>query len=279
MNFQIPPAETLAELETVAQRVATACGRLIVDERPDQLGVAATKTTDTDVVTIMDQRSEVLAQERLQELRPSDGIFGEEGVDVAGQTGITWVIDPIDGTVNYLYGIPGYSVSVAAVLGDPRTEGAWLPLAGAVYDPLQDELFSARRDGGARLTRGGAVQELRCEPATDLAGSLVATGFSYESGLRAMQGKVTAELLPLVRDIRRIGSAAIDISYVAAGRIDLYCEIDMHAWDIAAAWLIAAEAGATVRGLDTAHPTDEIVMAGRPELLDEVADIIRPYLR
>lgn len=273
----LTPGE-LQELEAVAQRVATACGRLIVDERPDRLGVAITKSNENDVVTIMDQRSETLAQQLLREFRSQDGIFGEEGVDVAGNSGITWVIDPIDGTVNYLYGIPGYNVSIGAVVGDPRVEGAWRPVAGAVYDPLQDELFSAHRGGGSRLRAGEHVRELAFEPARELSGSLVATGFSYLPENRAVQGRIVAEILPLVRDIRRIGSAAIDISYVAANRVDLCYQANLKAWDMAAAWVIAEEAGAHVCGLDTEYPTQKMALVGDPERLEQVAAILRSHI-
>lgn len=276
MNFEIPDPSTLKDLEAVAHRVAIACGRLIVDERPAHLEVAATKSSATDVVTIMDHRSEQLAMGLLQELRPDDGVLGEEGVDISGSTGVTWIIDPIDGTVNYLYGIPWFGVSVAAVVGDAGVEGGWRPVAGAVYNPITDELCSAYLSGGARLRGAGKVRDLRFDAPPDLASSLVVTGFSYSSGKRAWQGQIASELLPQIRDLRRMGSASIDICSLALGRADLYYESGINSWDMAAAWLIITEAGATMRGFDTPYPTKRMAIAGRADLAERIVEIIAP---
>lgn len=275
----LPDDRLLDTLVEHAREVAVACGRLIRDERPHDLGVG-TKSTVTDVVTIMDTRSEELARQEMRRRRPDDGSFGEEGLDAPGTSGITWVVDPIDGTVNYLYDLPGYAVSVAAVVGDPRVEGAWYPVAGAVYSPVLDELFHARRGGGAWLTQGRrAPVPLTGRQAVGLGQALVATGFGYDADDRARQGAVVAQVLPRVRDIRRFGTASVDVCHVAAGRVDAYYEKNLHAWDIAAAWVVAEEAGLAVRGLDRPRPTRAMTLVGRPELLDDLEAVLRAAVR
>lgn len=273
------PLETpdLAALEQLAIEVARACGRLIVEERPRHVDVAATKTSATDVVTEMDRRSEALARAMLRHRRPDDGLLGEEGLDATGTTGITWVVDPIDGTVNYLYGLPGFAVSVAAVTGDPRVDGAWRPVAVAVINPMLGEVFSAHRGGGARLHRDGTTAALHLDAAADLASSLVATGFGYGAERRAWQGRLVAELLPRVRDIRRLGAAAIDLCHVAAGRVDAYYETGLHPWDVAGGWLVVEEAGGVVRGVGEA-PTEAFTVAGRPEIVAQLTEVARAFL-
>ena len=252
-----PPGTTLpddslaAVLEALAADVARSAGRLVVDERPDAVEVATTKSSATDVVTVMDQRSQDHLIARLREARPDDSVLGEESGGVTGTSGITWVIDPIDGTVNYLYGIPAYAGSVAAVVGDPTTAGAWRPFVGAVYNPVTDELYVARSGGGARVvTAGGAERELNPTACTELGQALVGTGFGYAADRRERQGRLLLDLLPQIRDIRRIGSAALDLCGVGAGVIDAYYETGLNPWDLAAGWLIATEAGAVVGGLD-----------------------------
>lgn len=263
--------DTAALLE-VARTVAVRCGRLIADERPAGLGVADTKSSPVDVVTVMDRRSEELAAALVRELRPGDGLLGEEGAFSPSSTGVSWLIDPIDGTVNYLYGIPEYSVSVAAVLGDPR--GEFRPLAGVVFQPDHDELFWATADGPAMASVRGMQRELRADPATELGLSLVATGFGYRPELRAVQAQILTRLLPQIRDIRRQGSAALELCYVAAGRQDAYYESGLNAWDLAAGWLIAERAGITVRGRDGGVPSTDLLLAGRPEILDALQALI-----
>lgn len=264
----------LDELHALAIEVAQACGRLLVDERPDNLGVAATKASATDVVTEMDRRSEELAREMLQSRRPDDGLFGEEGMNEQGTSGITWVVDPIDGTVNYLYGIPVWAVSVAAVVGDPHTNGAWEPVASAVHNVSAQELFHARHGAGAFLRSPRGERQLRCAPAGDLEHTLVATGFAYTAELRDWQGRIVSELLPQVRDIRRLGSAALDFCHVAAGRVDAYYETDCKQWDVAGGWLVATEAGAVVRGLEGDFPTRRLLAVGSRETADFLADFM-----
>lgn len=256
------PTITPAELRAIAVEVATAAGRLIVADRPDRLQVA-TKSTDTDVVTEMDQRAQDYLVTALRERRPQDGFVGEEeGESHLGPSGITWVVDPIDGTVNYLYGVPAYSVSVAAVTGDPRVEGDYHPLAGAVVNPVTGDVYSAARgEGATRTDRTGQVVRLRVNDVDDLGQALVATGFGYAADRRAWQAAVLAGLLPKIRDIRRMGSAALDLCRVAEGSVDAYYERGLNAWDLAAGWLIVTEAGGTVSGRGSAVPGVDLVIA------------------
>ena len=243
------PTITPADLRAIAVEVAAAAGGLIVADRPERLHVA-TKSTDTDVVTEMDQRAQDYLVAALRERRPDDGFVGEEeGESHLGASGITWVVDPIDGTVNYLYGVPAYSVSVAAVTGDPRIEGGYEPLAGAVVNPVTGDVYSAARgEGATRTDRTGTVVRLRVNDVDDLGQALVATGFGYAADRRAWQAAVLAGLLPEIRDIRRMGSAALDLCRVAEGSVDAYYERGLNAWDLAAGWLIVTEAGGTVSG-------------------------------
>ncbi|MDO5534138.1 MAG: inositol monophosphatase family protein [Propionibacteriaceae bacterium] len=270
----LPDDLDLDALVAVAREVASTCGRLVVEERPDQLQVAATKTSAVDIVTEMDRRSEDLAHRLLAQLRPDDAIVGEEGLDRAGSSGVTWLVDPIDGTVNYLYDNGEFAVSVAAVLGDAHTDGGFWPVAGAVCNPSTGELFWAGRGLGAHLDRAGTSRTLAAEPATTLADSLVGTGFAYDAGLRARQGVAVARLLPLVRDIRRHGAASLDLCAVAAGRLDCYYEANLNPWDHAAAWVVVEEAGLVVRGPRGGRPTNQLTMAGRSGILDQIEDVI-----
>lgn len=270
MDFHLPDPSTLRDLEAVAVRVASACGRLIVDGRPEQVGVAATKSSLTDVVTEMDRRSEQLAGRLLADERPDDGIVGEEGADQGGSSPITWLVDPIDGTVNYLYGLGHYAVSVAAVVGDPRRERGWRPVAGAVLNAATGEMYSAHTGGGARLDVDGRVSELQVHRAESLGTALVATGFGYEAGRRARQGRVLADLLPQVRDVRRMGAAALDLCAVARGSLDAYYEGGVNAWDVAAGWVIVEEAGGVVRGPQGRRPSPALVLAGADPVLGEL---------
>ena len=252
----------VAELVAVAERVAREAGALVGDGRPDRVTVAATKSSPQDVVTAMDYASEELLRRRLAELRPDDGVLGEERGLTAGASGVTWVVDPIDGTVNYLYGQPSYAVSVAAVTGpageapDPRT---WTVLASCVHAPTLGLTYTAARGAGAwrdgvRLTMGAGPD--------DLAGCLVGTGFGYRSERRAAQGRVVAALLPQVRDIRRIGSAAVDLCSVAAGALDAHYERGLQPWDLAGASLVVTEAGGVVVGLRGEPASDAMTVAG-----------------
>jgi len=257
----------IAELVETAKSLAREAGQLIIEGR-SAAEVTATKSSSVDIVTQMDLAAESLLRERIAQLRPHDGILGEEGNDVAGTSGITWVIDPIDGTVNYLYGLPHFAVSVAAVWG-PATTTQWTTLAGAIFDG-SGRLWSAGMGMGAdcdgrRLERGDGAP---------LSRSLVGTGFQYVAERRALQGEVVAKLLPHVRDIRRLGAAAVDLCLVAAGQLDAYYEHGLNAWDIAAGTLIASEAGMKVAGKHGGPATEGLIIAAAPNVWDELHKLL-----
>lgn len=273
----------LTALEDIAVDLATEAATLITAPRPQDLQLSA-KSTATDPVTAMDRRAEALVRRRLATLRPGEGVYGEEeGVSPGsiGPSSIIWVVDPIDGTVNYLYDIPHYAVSVAAVEGDPRVPGQWRPLAGAVADPGRGLVYHARVDGGAwsrRFDPSGAgggeggdgpglepraqAVKLAVNVTDGLASSLIATGFSYRSEVRREQALALVELLPRVRDIRRTGSAALDLCAVAAGLVDGYYEQLLNPWDIAAGWLLVTEAGGRVSGWGDSQAGGDRLVAG-----------------
>jgi myo-inositol-1(or 4)-monophosphatase len=262
----------LSELVTLAERVARAAGDLVREGRPERVLVASTKSSPTDVVTAMDTASEALLRSALREARPGDGVLGEEGGLVPGTSGLTWVVDPIDGTVNYLYGIPGYAISVAVVQGDPLDPAGHLALAGCVHQPLSRETWTAALGSGARLDG----REIRANTGVHLDRALVGTGFGYDAERRRHAAGVAAILLPQVRDIRRLGSAALDLAAVACGRLDAYYERGLGAWDLAAGGLIAREAGVLVGGLAGAAASSEFVLAAPPGLFEELAELLAP---
>lgn len=267
--------DEVAELERLAIDIAGEAGRLIVHERPTDLGVAATKSTEVDIVTVMDQRSEQLLRDRLAQVRPDDGILGEEGDSVGGTSGITWVLDPIDGTVNYLYEIPAYAVSVAACVGDVTRPGQWEALAGVVYDPVADRAYHARRGGGAHVRDSdGATARLSVSTQERLGMSLVATGFGYDSEVRARQGALLAHLLPHIRDIRRFGACSLDLVAVAAGTLDAYYESGPKVWDMAAGSLVVTEAGGVVTGPGGDAPGERLIVAGPRSLVDALMPLV-----
>lgn len=275
----------LPALSDLARDLAVEAARIAHESRPADLGVAGTKSSVTDVVTEMDRLVEQHLRTRLAEVRPDDAVHGEEDSYRPGTTGLTWVIDPIDGTVNYLYGRAGWSVSVAVVAGDPRIAGDWEPLAGAVADPSAAEVYVAHQGGGARRSSFtddgglGAATELRVNEPVELGMALVETGFGYLAERRAQQAQVVAGLLPQVRDIRRVGSAALDLCWVAAGEADAYYESGLNSYDIAAGVLIAREAGAVVTGLDELHPTRGMLIAGGPRVQAEIRAVLREFPR
>jgi len=249
----------------VAVRLAREAGALVIEGRA-RAEVTTTKSSDVDIVTQMDVASETLLRKRIAQWRPDDAILGEEGDDTAGTSGITWVLDPIDGTVNYLYGIPHYAVSVAAVTGDVRN-GQWTRLAGAVFDGQGVEWTAALGHGsyrnGVRLMRQGGP---------GLSGTLLGTGFQYVAERRVAQGRIVAQMLGQVRDIRRLGSAAVDLCLAAAGTLDAYYEHGLRPWDFAAGALVASEAGLRVAGIDGGEPDSHLLIAAIPEVWDELRD-------
>jgi myo-inositol-1(or 4)-monophosphatase len=251
------------QLREVAERVAHEAADLVRRRRLGGVEVTDRKSSAVDVVTQVDQESESLLRGRLAALRPDDGFFGEEGGREESTSGITWVVDPIDGTVNFLYGIPGYAVCVAAVDRQQRS------VAGAVVDVSTGTVFSAARGGGA--TRDGAP--IRVRPVAPMAERLFLTGFQYQQEVRRLQGPAVARLVTEVRDIRRMGSAALDLCAVACGTADAYVEEGLHLWDRAAAGLIAEEAGAVVEVRPGAGGMDCVICApaaGYAEVLEVV---------
>jgi len=274
-------AESLLDL---ACEVAVAAGRLLIGSggRPE---IVATKSSPTDVVTEADQAAEALIRSLIAEKRPADRILGEEGGETRSSGGpggsavpsdVRWIVDPLDGTVNYLYGLPDWAVSIAA-----EVDGT--VVAGAVFVPRRDELYSARLGHGAWLSSGAldwrgadtrAPVRLACNRDVPLAQALVATGFGYAAGRRQIQGDVLRAVLPQVRDIRRGGSAAVDLCSVASGTVDAYYERGVNLWDIAAGGLIAAEAGAPVTGLHGTPPSPSMTLAAAPPLLGELHDLL-----
>lgn len=239
-------------LRSVAETLAAEAAEFVRARRAEVFGAAAgapdsgavrSKSTPTDPVTVVDTETERLLRDRLAQLRPGEPILGEEGGGPTGSAAagdtVTWVLDPIDGTVNFVYGIPAYAVSVAV-----QVDG--VSVAGAVADVVASRVYSAANGLGAHVTDGRGTRALRCSTVDDLSMALLGTGFGYSRRRRATQAALLARMLPVVRDVRRIGSAALDLCMVAAGRLDAFYEHGLQVWDSAAGALIAAEAGARV---------------------------------
>jgi len=269
----VPQAgEDPGTLLRIAVAAAAEAGRLLAswrgDERPE---VVQTKSSPTDIVTEMDRRSEALITTRIRAYRPGDTVLGEEGGQTAGgpvgdggQPGrVRWIVDPLDGTVNYLYGLRDWAVSIAA-----EVDGS--VVAGVVEVPRHGETFTAATGQGAWLHRGEAKLALHCSPGVPLDRALVGTGFGYDPGRRRVQGEVVAALLPFIRDIRRGGSAAVDLCSVAAGRLDAFYERGLNYWDFAAGGLIAREAGALVGGLAGRTESNSMTVAAGPGLYQQL---------
>jgi len=255
-----------SELLALARTIAIEAGELAARRRREGVEVAATKSTIVDVVTEADREVERLIRERILDARHDDAILGEEDGSASGTSGLTWVVDPIDGTVNYLYGIPHYAVSIAVVEGDPDPL-TWTGLHGCVLNPATGELFSGSPGDGAFLSvDGGPDVPIRVADPTSLETALINTGFAYASATRAKQGEVAARLLPMVRDIRRFGTASLDLCMVANGRTNAYFERTLSPWDHAAGAIIAREAGAVVKGFGDAAPSRDVILAAEPAL-------------
>jgi myo-inositol-1(or 4)-monophosphatase len=252
----------LDALQQLATDLAREAGALALSMHAG-LGESDTKSSPTDVVTAADRASEQLLVEGIRKARPDDGLLGEEGASSAGTTGVRWVVDPIDGTVNYLYAIPQWCVSIGVELDGEA-------VVGVVFDPAKDELWQAVRGRGATLNG----RPLQCSTVTDLSQALVATGFGYDARRRAAQARVLPELIPTVRDIRRQGAGALDLCSVAAGRSDAYYELGTSAWDRSAAGLVASEAGARVGGLRGQPASDRMVLAAAPGVYDALHDLL-----
>jgi myo-inositol-1(or 4)-monophosphatase len=260
-----------SDLLRLAQEAAHRAGTLLRDGRPADLAVAATKSSPIDVVTEMDIAAEKLITDLIAGHRPDDGFLGEEGASVEGTSGIRWVIDPLDGTVNYLYGLPTWAVSIAAEQ-DGET------VVGVVAAPMRGETYHAVRGGGAWATgTWDGERRLACRPAPPLEQALVSTGFNYVSEVRAHQAEIAARLIPLLRDIRRSGSAAVDLCDVAAGRLDGYYERGLNAWDFAAGDLIAREAGALTGGRPGERPARDLTVAGTPGVFEPLQRLLEDF--
>ena len=257
------------ELQDLATEIALQAGELILRRRTEGVTVAATKSSAEDVVTLADHESEVLIRSLLADARPNDGFFGEESEATPGTSGLTWVVDPIDGTVNYLYGIPNYAVSIAVVEGEPDPL-TWTALAATVTNPAGGETFSAACGEGATLN--GAP--IRANAGVDAPLALIGTGFAYNADRRIWQAGIVQHLIGEIRDIRRMGSAELDLCSVACGRLDGYYERGLNPWDHAAGALIAQEAGARVQGLHGAPASADFTLAAHPALFDVLHDLL-----
>jgi myo-inositol-1(or 4)-monophosphatase len=256
--------ELLALAVDVAREAAD-----LVDRGRASAAAVDVKSSPVDVVTAVDRACEQLIVSRLLAARPHDGLLGEEGAARTGTSGVRWVVDPIDGTVNFLYDLPAFAVSIAAEL-----DGA--VVAGAVLNVATGELFTASAGGGAFLSSPARPEPRRLtgsRPAS-LGQTLVATGFGYREEQRRAQGAVAAGLLPQVRDIRRSGSSALDLCTAAAGRVDAYYELDLNPWDHAAGALVAAEAGLTVSGLPGRNFAEPLAIAVAPSVAGPFIDLL-----
>ena len=242
----------------MAVELAHAAGKILLEGQQRARTLIETKSTRTDMVTEMDKASEALITNAIRQRRPYDGLLGEEGTAAPGTTGVNWLVDPVDGTTNYLYEFPSWAVSIAAELDGQ-------PIVGVVHDPVHGETFTAAAGKGARMND----QPLHVAGAPDLATALVGTGFSYDAVNRRRQAEELAFVLPSVRDIRRAGSAATDMCWVAAGRLDAYYEKGVQPWDVAAGIVICREAGALVDRLD-----DGTIVAAPPHLFEPLKTLL-----
>jgi myo-inositol-1(or 4)-monophosphatase len=240
------------ELLDLAVQVAVEAAELVRDRRRAGVEVSATKSSPVDIVTEVDRAAERLIFGRLMATRPDDGFLGEEGASSDSTSGVVWVVDPIDGTVNFLYGIPTYAVSIAAVVDGES-------VAGVVVNVQSGERFTATRGGGAFLD--GERLRVRTGEPVPLSHRLVGTGFNYVAEIKSRQTVAVSAMLHEVRDIRRIGSAALDLCAVACGRYDAFVEEGLNAWDMAAGGLVATEAGALLELRLGVGGTDCVVCA------------------
>jgi myo-inositol-1(or 4)-monophosphatase len=269
------------ELLDIAVEAAFMAGGLLLErvERGAERHIAS-KSTPTDLVSDADTASEQAIRGLLAERRPQDGFLGEEGPSASGSSGLSWVVDPLDGTVNFLFGIPQWSVSVA--VRDERGT-----IAGAVYDPNRRELFTAARDRPAMLREPSGARELTLAAESNehagahagdaraaLATAMVATGLAYDAQVRAAQAEVLARLVPRVRDIRRFGSAALDLAWTAAGRYDAYFERSVKPWDVAAGALVCERSGLSLAELPERGVLPWGVLVAPPALLEPLRELV-----
>jgi myo-inositol-1(or 4)-monophosphatase len=254
-----------AELRAIAEQAARAAGELL-RERFEAGGERATgsKSTPTDLVSEADLAAERAIREIIAAARPDDAILGEEGGETQEGSGLRWIVDPLDGTVNFLFGVPQWCVSVAVHDDDGG-------LVGVVYDPLREELFAGERGAGPPTLNGVQVRGSR---RAELGTALVGTGFAYDSSVRAVQAEVITRLLPRVRDVRRMGSAALDLAWTAAGRYDAFYERGVHIWDTAAGTVLCSAAGLEVRPIEAVDDAPEGVVVAPAGLLAQLTEIV-----
>ena len=252
-----------AEARALATLAARQAGALLLELSRSPAAGVRSKSSATDLVSEADEKAEAAIVAAIRSKRPSDAIVAEEGSGARGTSGVSWFVDPLDGTINYLYGIPHWSVSICCADGS----GA---LAAVVLDPLRDELFSAARGGGAWL----GDQRLRVGDKRDLASALVATGFGYVADQRVVQGRIIANVIGEVRDIRRFGSAALDLSWTAAGRYDAYFESVEKPWDFMAGAMLVREAGGRVTELTPTDPALPRIIASGPGLHEPLTRLL-----
>ncbi|MCP3987747.1 MAG: inositol monophosphatase [Actinomycetia bacterium] len=259
-------------LADLATQLAGEAGARALELATSARRSTSTKSSVTDLVTTADTAAEELIVAGLDRARPDDGIEGEEGSSRSGATGVVWHIDPIDGTTNYVYDIPAWSVSIAASIPNPAAteSGPRVTVAGVVFDPANQLLFRAIKGSGA--TRNG--DPLSCSTKDELETALVATGFSYRAERRRNQAQVLVEVLPRIRDIRRFGSAALDLCAVATGQVDAYYERGLNRWDLAAGLLVATEAGAVAGNLAGGPADTSFVLASAPGLFGSLQDLL-----
>ncbi len=250
-------------LRNLGVRLAREAGQLALSMRDTVVLSTETKSSSVDLVTAADKAAEALIIDGILAARPDDGILGEEGGERASTSGVRWIIDPIDGTTNFVYNVPAYGVSIAV-------EQDGVVVAGIVYQPSTDTMYEAVLGQGAH--KDG--EHLSINSPVDLASSLVATGFGYLADRREGQAEVLVKLLPRVRDIRRFGSAALDLCFLADGQVDAYYERGLNHWDMAAGLLIASEAGAAIGDLRGSQPTTDFALAAPPKLFDELRDLL-----
>lgn len=257
----VSPAVT-DQLHAELRELAVSTARHAADMVRDRLGnhqIIDTKSSALDLVTEVDRASEELITAQLLAVRPDDGVIGEEGTGIVGTTGVDWSIDPIDGTTSFVYGLPGFTVSIAA-----RIAGE--VVAGAIVAPVIGTEFHGAAGGGVIVDGKPAT----CRTTTSLSQALIATGFSPDTARRSRQARVVAALLPAIRDIRRMGSAALDLALVAAGQLDAYYEDGLNPWDYDAGVLLAKEAGATVIVRPCETNERSWVFASAPGIADQL---------
>ena len=251
----------------LAIAVARGAGELLLD-RPSDLGVQ-TKSTATDVVTLMDQHAEAFIVSELAKSRPDDSILGEEGANQTGTSGLQWVIDPIDGTVNYLHDLPHWCISIGLI-----EEVSSEAVAGVVFLPILGQMYISSRGLGSWVIDGDEPKRLQISQCSDLSQAIIGTGFGYLGSRRAGQVRVLKEVLPQIADIRRLGSCAIDLCLVAEGVLDGYYERGVNPWDHAAGALIAREAGAIASGLRGELETSEMMVVANPIIHAQLVAIL-----